>query len=235
MKYRVIAARARLVILGLMSLKVLVTGFEPFGGSPRNPSGEVALALDGRRIFVDREANHPSAAEPSAIILGRRLPVLWGEAGRALVALVEELRPAIVIALGMAEGTFRVEQMADDVEHNLMDNAGKQPPSPRRDPTARFPTALPYEACERAIAALGCPVEESSFAGGFICGDLFNALMRTYHADRDRLGLLRAGFVHVPNDRHIPSRIPSETLEAAIVSVVSVVVRDVLDRKLDKG
>ena len=33
-----------------MQNKVLVTGFEPFGGEPVNPAGEVLKLLDGKRL-----------------------------------------------------------------------------------------------------------------------------------------------------------------------------------------
>jgi pyroglutamyl-peptidase len=179
-------------------LRALVTGFEPFGDSPYNPSGEAARALDGRSA-----QGLVNGRQRSGVVIGRVLPVLWTVAGEELVSLVRSLRPHIVVSLGMAADTFRVEQRADDAQIDATDNHGRRPPSPRAEPTRSFPTRLPVAAIERAIRRAGGAVSPSEDAGGFICGDVFFALMATYRSSAAELGLLRAGFIHVPNDRFV--------------------------------
>ena len=68
-------------------MKVLVTGFEPFGPWQRNPSGETARHLDGATI-VDAE------------ITGLVLPVSFKRAAAPLIEAIEALRPDVVLNLG---------------------------------------------------------------------------------------------------------------------------------------
>jgi pyroglutamyl-peptidase len=81
-------------------MKVLVTGFEPFGPWQRNPSGEVARHLDGATI-VDAE------------ITGLVLPVSFERAAAPLIAAIDELHPDVVLNLGQGEPVgVRVERIA---------------------------------------------------------------------------------------------------------------------------
>ena len=79
--------------------KALVMGFEPYGGWARNPAAEIAHALDGGSI-----AGHQ--------VIGRTLPVAYVGLAERLEALVDELRPVLVIALGLApnEPLIRLER-----------------------------------------------------------------------------------------------------------------------------
>ncbi|MCC6552482.1 MAG: pyroglutamyl-peptidase I [Polyangiaceae bacterium] len=189
-----------------MPLRVLLTGFEPFHGAPRNPSGDAARALDGARI-----------EPPGAEVIGRVLPVLWDVAAARLRALVAEVRPHVALSLGMAQGTFRVERVATDARRPIEDNAGRLPSPLREAPTVALPTRLPVERLEAAIAAAGGPVEPSEDAGGFLCNEVFLALLRAMDGAP---GLLRAGFLHVPNDRHVPEPIAQESVNAAVLAAL---------------
>src|SRR5437588_1751886 len=81
-------------------MKVLVTGFEPFGSWQRNPSGETARHLDGATI-VDAE------------ITGLVLPVSFKRAAAPLIAAIDELRPDVVLNLGQGGAVgVRVERIA---------------------------------------------------------------------------------------------------------------------------
>src|SRR5438128_12412442 len=81
-------------------MKVLVTGFEPFGPWQRNPSGETARHLDGATI-VDAE------------ITGLVLPVSFRRAAAPLISAIDELHPDVVLDLGQGEAVgVRVEHIA---------------------------------------------------------------------------------------------------------------------------
>jgi len=194
-----------------MPIRVLVTGFEPFHGALRNPSGDAARALDGRLVLAD--------GSPAGEVAGRVLPVLWDVAAAELLALVRAMDPAIVICTGMAQGTFRVERFADDARRASPDNAERLPDPPRPARSVRLETGLPVAQVEAAIAAAGGPVEPSEDAGAFICNEVFFALMSAVRGGACP-GVRRAGFLHVPNDRHVPGVIAQETVEAAIEAAV---------------
>lgn len=192
-----------------MSPRVLLTGFDPFGGASSNPSGDAARRLDGRVIGGAR-------------IVGARLPVLWNVAGRALLARMAETRPQVVLCLGMAHDTFRVERLADDRRLARADNDGVIPAA--RPPTERLAARLPVARVEAAIrAVVGADlVQPSDDAGGFLCNEVFHALLRACDAH----AVERAGFLHVPSDRFVPSSISDATLDDAVLAAVRVMVED---------
>lgn len=170
--------------------RILVTGFEPFGGDDFNPSMQLARVLDGETIAGHR-------------VTGRVLPVAFGDAIRALNDAIDEVEPALVLAMGLAAGRacLSFERVAINlVDAPIADNAGAQPVDGRVMPSTRdaWFTNLPVKAMAQAARAAGVPAELSLTAGTYVCNAVFFALMaRVAHARR-RGRVLRAGFVHVP-------------------------------------
>ena len=68
-------------------LSVLVTGFDPFGGSAVNPSWDAIHALDGRIVAGHR-------------IVGGEIPTVFGASLQRLEALMEQYQPRLVICTG---------------------------------------------------------------------------------------------------------------------------------------
>lgn len=165
---------------------VLLTGFEPFGGDPINPSWEVARALDGQRI---------GAAAIEAV----RLPTAFAQAPATLQAAIARTRPALVIALGLAgnRSAISVERVAINlIDARIADNTGAQPidqPVIAGAPPAHF-SSLPVKAIVARLRAEAVPAELSFSAGSFVCNQVFYALMQ---AAAGHAGL-RGGFIHVP-------------------------------------
>jgi pyroglutamyl-peptidase len=165
---------------------VLVTGFEPFGGDARNPSGEIARALDGRTIA-------------GRTVVGAVLPCVFGASVTDLKKHLRAHRSEAVICLGLAGGRAGIppERVAINLEDApIADNAGAQPsdrPVVRGRPAAYFST-LPVKAIVAALRESGVPAELSTTAGTFVCNHVFYALM---HALRGKRGA-RGGFIHVP-------------------------------------
>jgi len=164
----------------------LLTGFEPFGGETINPSWEVAQALDGERIA-------------DSVVAARQLPCCFGDAGRSLDAMLEELRPRWVLALGQAAGRadFSIERVAINVDDaRIPDNAGAQPvdvPVVAGAPAAFFAT-LPIKAMVAGLRSAGLPASISQTAGTFVCNHVFYALMHALQARPE----VRGGFMHLP-------------------------------------
>lgn len=163
---------------------LLVTCFEPFGGSDRNASQEAVMALpDKIGPFDVRKAC---------------LPVVFGEAGARVRELVDELSPAAVVCVGEAGDAqaITVETRATNLRQaRIADNAGQ---APQGEPVVEggpdwLATALPAGDMVAAIKAAGIPVELSQSAGTFVCNDtLYLAL---HHLEGPGVP---AGFVHVP-------------------------------------
>ena len=168
---------------------VLLTGFDPFGGDPVNPSWRIAQALHGRQIAGHR-------------VVAAQLPTVFGDALTALDAAIARHRPALVICLGLSGGrhALSVERIAINVDDaRIADNAGAQPidtPVVAGAPAAYFST-LPIKAMCAAMQAEGVPAEVSQTAGTFVCNHVFYGLMHRLATARGLQGA-RGGFIHVP-------------------------------------
>jgi pyroglutamyl-peptidase len=165
----------------------LVTGFAGYGGRGRNPAGEAAKALDGRSIG-------------GLEVKGRVLPVSYGRLQADLHDVMDELRPRLVIGLGLwpGEAMIRLERVGINVaDFEIPDNDGAfltDVPVDGNGAAAMMST-LPLRGIEASLLAAGIPARISSTAGTFLCNaTLYSALA---HADRLSPRPL-AGFVHVP-------------------------------------
>lgn len=165
---------------------VLLTGFEPFGGQARNPSAEIARALDGRTIRGHR-------------VVGAVLPCAFDVSGQRLRQLLRRHRPGLVIACGLAGGRagFSVERVAINLQDaRIPDNRGAQPvdrPVVRGGPAAYWST-LPVKAIVARLSRAGVAAAVSQTAGTFVCNHVFYLLMHALRRNRR----IRGGFVHVP-------------------------------------
>ena len=93
--------------------------------------------------------------------------------------------------------------------------------------SVRLPSRLPVRRIEAALREEGVPVEESEDAGGFLCNEVFFALM-TACAAGALPGVRQAGFLHVPSDRFVPETIAQEAVEGAVMRALQVVLEELL-------
>ena len=168
-------------------LRVLLTGFAPFGGETVNPSERAILAL--------------AAAPPAGIALATAvLPVAYAGAPPALYAAIAAHDPQVVLATGLAGGRalIGVERVAINIDDaRIADNDGVRridAPVVPGGPAAYFAT-LPIKAIAAAIRAAGVPAEVSQSAGTFLCNHVF---YRCCHIAATARPGLRAGFLHLP-------------------------------------
>ena len=157
--------------------RVLVTGFEPFGGNDVNPSALIAEAFDG-------------------VVL----PVSYERAAAALRRAIEEHTPDLVVCFGLAadRSVIAVERYAHNLdEASTTDNdgnVGSGRPIDAAGPLA-LASALPVDEIVAALRAAEIPADVSRDAGGYLCNHVFYALLR---------GGSRGGFVHLPPLEAIP-------------------------------
>lgn len=189
------------------TIRILVTGFEPFGGSSVNPSREVLAPL-----AATRWGSPPwhRAGAPALEILTALLPVVGGtEAGSAAAALRAAVDSAhaghrtIDALLCLGETGSRdgvcVERFAvNEREYRIPDNAGA---SVRGEPViagapAQLGSTLPVDDLVRAVGAEGVRAEASTNAGRFLCNEIMFHALAIAAAPGSRIR--RAGFVHVP-------------------------------------
>lgn len=180
-----------------MARTVLLTGFEPFGGSQVNPSARVV------ELVCEWHSRSPIA--PGLGLTARTLPVAGGtgpgSARAAIRRAIASCRPDAVICVGEAasRSAICVEQLAFNLRnYRMRDNQGavvRNAPVVRGAPRAiRSTAAQPglVMAMRRAMRQRGCAVRLSNDAGRFLCNEvLFDCLHRA------RPGQL-VGFIHVP-------------------------------------
>jgi pyroglutamyl-peptidase len=173
---------------------ILLTGFEPFGGSRSNPSQQVAADLDGLIL--------PGLNQQGARVVSALLPVDAARAPAALDALLKQHQPDAVLLTGLASGRAQLslERVALNVmDFRLPDNAGQihsEQPISQGGPDALLST-LPLRSILAAWRAAGLPGYVSDTAGLYLC----NLVM--YHVrlrlSRSRVGpAVPAGFLHLP-------------------------------------
>ena len=167
-------------------MKILVTGFDPFGGEKVNPALEAVKSL-------------PSEIH-GAEIHWVGIPTVFYRSAEVLEAEIERYQPDAVLCIGQAGGRAsltpeRVAINQDDAR--IPDNQGNQPIDIpiRLDGQAAYFSTLPIKAMVQAIKEEGLPATVSNTAGTFVCNHLMYQAL--YLADK-KFPHMRAGFMHIP-------------------------------------
>ena len=167
-------------------MKILVTGFDPFGGEKVNPALEAVKSL-------------PSEIH-GAEIHWVEIPTVFYKAADVLETAIVRFQPDAVLCIGQAGGRAsltpeRVAINQDDAR--IPDNDGNQPiDTPiRLDGQAAYFSTLPIKAMVKAIKEVGLPATVSNTAGTFVCNHLMYQAL--YLADK-KFPNMRAGFMHIP-------------------------------------
>ena len=162
-------------------IRVLMTGFEPFGGQKINPSWQ---AVQGVTAPEDAELHR------------RELPVRWYDTSAALSALIDELQPDAILLTGQAGGAerIRIERVGLNLrDAGAADNAGivvRDTPVFEGAPNAYFST-FAYKEILAALTSAGLPAAYSFSAGAYLCNE---ALYTALHL----MPSARCGFIHLP-------------------------------------
>lgn len=167
-------------------MKILITGFDPFGGENVNPAYEAV------KLLPDTIAG--------AEIIKLEVPTRFHRAGAVLEDAMQRHKPDAVICVGQAGG--RAAITPEKVAINLMDgripdNAGYQPVDApiREDGETAYFTSLPVKAMVQRMRDAGIPAAVSYTAGTYVCNYLLYTLM--YLIDK-KYPNVRGGFIHVP-------------------------------------
>ncbi|MBO4235567.1 MAG: pyroglutamyl-peptidase I [Firmicutes bacterium] len=169
-------------------MRILVTGFEPFGGENINPSYEAV------KLLPDRIGG--------AEIIKMEIPTVRRKSIDVLSDKIEEVWPDAVVSVGQAGGAsaIRVERVAINIDdYRIPDNDGNQPsdePVYSDGPNAYFST-LPIKKMRDAIQAKDTPIEISNSAGTFVCNHIFYGVRHLCETKYAGKGII-SGFIHVP-------------------------------------
>lgn len=167
-------------------MKVLITGFDPFGGEAMNPAYEAVKLL-------------PDTIE-GAEVIKLEVPTVFGKSIDVLDAAIAKHQPDFVINIGQAGGRFGVtpERVAiNQDDARIKDNEGNAPidVAIKVDGAPAYFTKLPIKAIVENIKAAGVPSSVSNTAGTFVCNHLMYGLL--YLIDT-KYPNVRGGFIHVP-------------------------------------
>jgi len=168
--------------------KVLVTGFDPFGGEKINPAYEA----------VKKIPDTIAGAE----IIKLEVPTVFGVAIDVVTKAIDEHKPDVVLCIGQAGGRFDMtpERVAINVDDaRIPDNAGAQPLNVKikEDGEAAYFSTLPVRAMVDEIKKAGIPASLSNTAGTFVCNNLMYGVL--YHlAKHSELKNTIGGFMHIP-------------------------------------
>ena len=187
--------------------KLLITGFDPFGGETVNPAWEAVKLL-------------PDTVGEYALCK-LEIPTVFGAAASTVLAKAEELRPDVILCIGQAGSRNAVtpERIGINIRSaRIADNAGDQPQEQPIIPGGAdglFAT-VPVKAMADAITAAGLPASVSNTAGTFVCNDTLYTLLHHYQNTP-----VRVGFIHVPwlpeqGSPSLPLADTAKALEAAI-------------------
>ena len=173
-------------------MKVLVTGFEPFGGEKINP------ALEGVKMLEDKILGSE--------IVKIELPTVFKKSREILEKALEKERPDIVICVGQAGGRDKIsiERVAINIDDaGIPDNGGNQPidePIFEDGDRAYFST-LPIKAIVSNLKENKIPAEISNSAGTYVCNHIMYSLL--YNINKRYPNIL-GGFIHIP---YIPEQV----------------------------
>ena len=167
-------------------MKIVVTGFDPFGGESINPASEAVKQLPEKIA--------------GAQIVPLIVPTVFYRSIEVIKDAIETHNPDVILSIGQAGGraAITVERIGINVDDaRIADNIGQQmidEPVVKEGPAAYFST-LPIKAMVKAIHDAGISANVSNTAGTFVCNHVMYGVLHlcaTQYPDK------RAGFVHIP-------------------------------------
>lgn len=167
-------------------MKILITGFDPFGNDTINPSYEAVKLLPDK--ILDAE------------IIKLEIPTVMIKSIDTVIEKIKVTEPDVVINVGQAGGRFTItpEKVAINLnDFRIPDNEGNQPSDQAiviGGENAYF-TTLPIKAMVKKMKESGIPASVSYSAGSFVCNHIMYGVL--HHINQNKLPI-RAGFIHIP-------------------------------------
>jgi len=210
-------------------MKVMVTGFDPFGGESINPAYEAV------KLLPDEIAG--------ASVVKLEVPTVFQKSINALDQAMEQEQPDLVLCVGQAGGRFdlTIERVAINVDDaRIADNEGNQPIDEPifEDGQPAYFSNLPIKAMVQNVRTKNLTASVSNTAGTFVCNHLMYGLL--HMIDRKYAGV-RGGFVHVPyiveqvvEKRNMPS-MSVENIAKGLEAMIEAAVLNTEDVKIAEG
>jgi pyroglutamyl-peptidase len=166
--------------------KVLLTGFNPFGGEKINP------ALEAVKLIKNDICGYK--------IVKLEIPTVFKKSIDTLKSAIINENPDIVICIGQAGGRYEisVERVAINLDSaRIPDNEGNKPidtPIFEDGQNAYF-SNLPINAMVKKMLDNDIPSSISNTAGTFVCNHIMYGLLYLIEKEFPNI---KGGFIHVP-------------------------------------
>lgn len=199
-------------------MKILVTGFDPFGGETINP------AIESVKKLPDEIAG--------AKIVKLEIPTVCHKSLMVIDEAISEYNPDVVLSIGQAGGRpdITVERVGINVDDcRIPDNEGNQiidEPVFPDGPTAYF-VNIPIKAMVQKIQERNIPASVSNSAGTFVCNHVTYGVR---HIIETKYPGKKSGFIHIPflpqqviEKRNMPSMALDMIVEGLIAAIEAIV------------
>ena len=212
-------------------MRVLITGFDKFGGESTNPS---SLCVNSLPDVID-----------NIEIKKVTLPTVFKDSSRVLEENIDSFSPNIVICVGQAGGRSKItpERIAINIDDaRIPDNIGNSPidETIRKDGENAYFSTLPIKAIVDELNKNNIPSTISNTAGTFVCNHI---MYESLYLTSTKYPNIKAGFIHIPyieeqvlNKPNMPYMKKEDIIVALeLIIKTAVTYYDKKDRKLTGG
>ncbi len=201
-------------------MKILITGFDPFGDETINPAYEAVKLLPDKI--------------KGAKIYKLEIPTVMNKSIEKTIEKIKEIEPNIVINVGQAGGRYYItpEKVAINLnDFRIPDNEGNQISDQQiyEDGETAYFTTLPVKAMVKKMKEANIPATLSYTAGSFICNHVMYGIL--YYVNKNNLNI-KSGFIHIPymteqviEKKNEPS-LSLETLKEGLVKSIEAVIEN---------
>lgn len=210
-------------------MKILLTGFEPFGGETTNPAYEAIKLVPDKILDVE--------------IIKVKIPVVFDKGADKILETLTKLNQAgeevtAILSIGQAgnRSSMTLEKVGINLaEARIPDNDGNQPLDKKikEDGETAYFTTLPIKAMAYNMKKNNIPTHLSYTAGTYVCNDVLYQML--YETSKN-FKSIRAGFMHVPySERQVidkPNGTPFMSLEM-ISKGIEYAIEAIIENKQD--
>lgn len=167
-------------------MKILVTGFDPFGGEKINP------AIESVKKLPDTILN--------AEIIKLEIPTVYMKSLEVIDEAIKKHNPDVILSIGQAGGRpdITVERVGINLDdYRIKDNEGNQPIDKTifEDGKLAYFASIPIKAIVEHIKKNNIPASISNTAGTFVCNHVLYGVL--YLIDK-KYPSKKSGFIHIP-------------------------------------
>ena len=210
-------------------MKILVTGFDPFGEDKINPAIESVKKLPDEIKGVE--------------IIKLEIPTVYMKSLEKIDEAIKEYNPDVILSIGQAGGRpdITVERVGINVDdYRIKDNEGNQPIDTKiyDDGENAYFSNLPIKAIVENIRKNNIPASISNTAGTFVCNHVLYGVQ--YLLDK-KYPNKKSGFTHIP---FLPEQVISRpntpsmsisTIVKALTLALEAIIENGSDKKISGG